>query len=98
MGKALLCCQNNCFSKVIVESNFAELVDFNNSNRICSLELVWILEDIKLICEHFISIFFVSVNPAALALTSIAKQNKEAIVLLEKCPFFLFFIVKHDID
>ena len=80
MRKALLFCQNTCFSKVIVESNFAELEDFINSNRIYSLEVAWILEDIKLICEQFISIFFVSVplkcNRATLVLASVAKKNE----------------------
>ena len=80
MRKALLFCQNTCFSKVIVESNFAELEDFINSNRIYSLEVAWILEDIKLLCEQFISIFFVSVplkcNRATLVLASVAKKNE----------------------
>ena len=44
-----------------MECYFIELVDLLNSERICSLVVVWILEDIKLICEQFVSIFFVTV-------------------------------------
>ena len=84
MRKALVFCLNTCFSKVIIESNFAERVDFINSDRICTLEEAWILEDIKLICEQFVSISFVFVplkcNCASLALASTAKENEEAIV------------------
>ena len=36
-----------------VECNFAELVDFLNSEIICSLEAAWILEDISLISDSF---------------------------------------------
>ena len=46
-------CQNTCFPKVIVESNFAKLIDFLTNDRICSLEVAWILEDIKLISDSF---------------------------------------------
>ena len=102
MRKALVFCLNTCFSKVFVESNFAEPVDFINSDRICTLEMAWILDDIKLICEQFVSISFVSVplkcNYAALALVSAAKENEEAIVWLEECLSFLFPIVQHDIN
>ena len=42
-----------------MECNFAELVDLLNSDRVCSLEVAWILEDIKLICDQFVSISFV---------------------------------------
>ncbi|KAL0013241.1 hypothetical protein SO802_000310 [Lithocarpus litseifolius] len=94
---ALLFCQNISFTKII-----AELVDLLNSDRICSLEVAWILEDIKLICEHFVDISFVSVllkcNRVALALASVAKENEEAIVRIEECLSFLFLIVQHDIE
>ena len=84
MRKALVFCLNTCFSKVIIEGNFVELVAFINSYRICTLEVAWILEDIKLICEQFVSISFVSIplkcNCTALALSSAAKENEEAIV------------------
>ena len=43
---------------IIVECNFAELVDLLNSDRVCSLEVAWIWEDIKLICNQFVSISF----------------------------------------
>ena len=76
---------------------FAKLVDFLNFNRICYLEVaVWILEDIKLICEQFVSISFVYVplrcNRAALALASSTNER------LEVCPSFLFLIVQCDIE
>ena len=97
MRKALVFCQNSCFSKVIVESDFAKPVDFINSDRICTLEVAWILEDVKLICKQFVSISFVSVplkyNRAALALASVTKENAKTIIWLEKCPSFLFSIV-----
>ncbi|XP_075654704.1 uncharacterized protein LOC142624852 [Castanea sativa] len=99
---ALLFCQKISFTKITAESNFAELVDLLNSDRTCSLEVAWILEDIKLICEHFVDISFVSVplkcNRAALALASVAKENEEAIVWIEECPSFLFPIVQLDIE
>lgn len=41
MRKVLLFCLNNCLSKAIVESNFAELVDFINSDRICTRLGFW---------------------------------------------------------
>ena len=103
MRKALVFCLNTCFSKVFVESNFAEPVDFINSDRICTLEMAWILEDIKLIREQFVSISFVSVPlkckcAALAALVSAAKENEEAIVWLEECLSFLFPIIQHDIN
>ena len=39
MRLALLFCQNTSFHKVMVECNFAELVDLLNSDRICCLEV-----------------------------------------------------------
>ena len=39
MRLALLFCQNTSFHKVMVECNFAKLVDFLNSDRICCLEV-----------------------------------------------------------
>ena len=54
----LLFCQNTSFLNIIVECNFAKLVDLLNSDRVCSLEVAWILEDIKLICDQFVSISF----------------------------------------
>ena len=90
------------FLNILVECNFAELVDLLNSDRVCSLEVAWILEDIKLICVQFVSISFVSVpmkcNRAALALANAAKENEEVIVWLEECPSFLFLIIQHDIQ
>ena len=98
----LLFCQSTNFSNIIVECNFAELMDLLNSDRVCSSEVAWILEDIKLICDQFVSISFVSIpmkcNRAALALANAAKENKEAVVCLEECPSFLFPIVQHDIQ
>ena len=80
MRKALLFCQSVSFSKVEVECNFAELVDFLNSNRICSLEAAWILEDISFIRDSFDCISFTCIplrcNRAALALASAAKRKK----------------------
>ena len=73
----------HCFSKVEVECNFAELVDLLNSDRICSLEVAWILEDITLIRDIFyftISIIIASIllryNSDALTLTNAAKKKK----------------------
>ena len=64
-------------------------MDFINSDRICSLEVPWILEDIMLICDHFVSISFVFVllkcNHATLALASATKENEEAIISLSHC-------------
>ena len=37
----LLFCQNTSLSNIIVECNFAELVDLLYSDRICSLEVTW---------------------------------------------------------
>ena len=66
-------------------------------DRICTLDVARILEDIKLICGQFVSISFVFVtlkcNRAALALASVVKENEEAIVWLEECPSFFFPIV-----
>ncbi|XP_075665728.1 uncharacterized protein LOC142635465 [Castanea sativa] len=90
------------YASLKISSNFAELVDLLNSDRTCSLEVAWILEDIKLICEHFVDISFVSVplkcNRAALTLASVAKENEKTIVWIEECPSFLFPIVQHDIE
>ena len=44
-----------------VESNFAELVDLLNSDRICSLEVAWILEDIAIIKDSFNFISYSSI-------------------------------------
>ena len=41
-----------------MECNFAELVDLLNSNRICSLEVGWILEDVAIIKDSFNFISF----------------------------------------
>ena len=96
--KALLFYQSTSFSKVEVECNFAELVDFLNTDRICSLEAAWILEDISLISDSLDFISFISIhlrcNHAALALASAAKEKEEAIVWLEECSSFLFPIVQ----
>ena len=99
--KALLFCQSTRFSHVQVECNFAELVDLLNSDRICSLEVAWILEDIVIIKHSFNFISFSNIplrcNRAALALVNAAKEKEEAIVWLEECPSFLFSIVQSDI-
>ena len=54
------------------------------SDRIFSLEVAWILEDINLIKDSFAFISFHSIplwgNRAALALASAAKKEEEAIV------------------
>ncbi|KAL0013847.1 hypothetical protein SO802_000916 [Lithocarpus litseifolius] len=101
LRKALLFCQSISFSYVQVESNFAELVDLLNSDRICSLEVAWILEDIAIIKDSFNFISFSSIplrcNRAALALANAAKEKEEVIVLLEECPSFFFPIVQSDI-
>ena len=95
--KALLFCQSTSFSHVQVECNFAELVDLLNSDRICSLEVAWILEDIAIIKGSFNFISFSSIplrcNRAVLALANAAKKKEEVIVWLEECPSFLFPIV-----
>ena len=84
-----------------VECNFAELVDLLNSDRICSLEVTWILEDISIIKDSFVLISFSSIplhcNCAALALTNATKVKEEVIIWLEKCPSFLFLIVQSDL-
>ena len=58
LRKALLFYQSTSFSQVQVECNFAELVDLLNSNRICSLEVGWILEDVAIIKDSFNFIYF----------------------------------------
>ena len=102
MSLALLFCQCTSFSKVIVECNFAELLDLLNSDRrteFCSLEAAWIIEDICLIRDSFYFISFDSIllrcNRIALARASATKED-ETIVQLEKCHFFLFSNVQHD--
>ena len=84
-----------------VECNFAELVDLLNSDRICSLEVAWILEDIAIIKENFNFISFSSIplrcNRAALALANVAKEKEEVMIWLEECPSFLFPIVQSDL-
>ena len=57
MRLALLFCQNTSFLKVMVECNFAELVNLLNSDRICCLEAAWIIEDIGLIRDRFFFLF-----------------------------------------
>ena len=98
MRKALLFCQSTSFSQVEVECNFAKLVNFINSDRICSLdEAAWISEDISLISDSFDFISFTSIllrcNHAALALSSATKEKNEIIVWLKECLFSLFLIV-----
>ena len=84
LRKALLFCQSTSFSHVQVESNFADLVDLLNSDRICSLEVAWILEDIAIIKDSFNFISYSSIplrsNRAALTLTNAAKEKEEVIV------------------
>ena len=67
-----------------VECNFAELVDLLNSDRICSLEVAWILEDIVIIKHSFNFISFSSIplrcNRAALALVNAVKEKEEVII------------------
>ena len=46
------------FLKVEEECNLAKLVDLLNFDRICSLEVAWILEDINLIRDSFDFILF----------------------------------------
>ena len=58
LRRALLFCQSTSFSQVQVESNFAELVDLLNFDRICSLEVAWILDDIAIIKDSFNFIYF----------------------------------------
>lgn len=83
MRVALLFCQSISFFKLYVECNFAELMDLLISDRICFLEVAWILEDINLIKDSFAFISFHNIplrcNRAALTLASIAKEE-EAIV------------------
>ena len=90
------------FSKVQVECNFAELVDLLNSDRLCSLEVAWILEDIAIIKEYFNFVSFSSIplrcNRAALALANVAKEKEEVMIWLEECPYFLFPIVQSDLQ
>ena len=81
LRKALLFCQSTSFSHVQVESNFAELVDSLNSDRI---EVAWILKDIAIIKDSFNFISYSSIplrcNRAALTLTNAAKEKGEVIV------------------
>ena len=92
----------HCFSKVEVECNFAELVDRLNSDRICSLEVAWILEDITLIRDifYFTIIIIVSIllrcNSDALTLTSTAKEKENVIAWLKEYLSFLFPILLQD--
>ena len=93
----------HCFSKEEVECNFAELVDLLNSDRICSLEVAWILEDITLIRDIFyftIIIIIASIllrcNSDALTLTSAAKEKENVIAWLEEYLSFLFPILLQD--
>ena len=62
------------------------LVDLVNLDMSCFSEVAWILEDVKLICEQFVSISFINIslkcNSVTLALTSVIKENKEIIVWL----------------
>ena len=99
--KALLFCQSISFSKVEVECNFAKLVELLNSDRICSLEVAWTLEDISCIRESFVFISFSSIpllcNHAVLALAGATKEEDKAIVWLEECPSFLFPIVQRNL-
>ena len=99
--KALLFCQSTGFSKVQAECNFVELVDFLNSDKICSLEVAWILEDIAIIKENFNFISFSSIplrcNRAALALANAAKEKEEVMIWLEECLSFLFPIVQSNL-
>ena len=101
MRLALLFCQNTSFYNVMVECNFAELVDLLNLDRICYLEAAWIIEDISLIRDSFSFISFRSIplrcNRATLALASAAKKKEKVIVWLEECPSFLFPIVQSNL-
>ena len=101
MRKALLFCQSTSFSQVEVECNFAKLVNFINSDRICSLEAAWISEDISLISDSFDFISFTNIplrcNCAALALSSATKEKDEVIVWLKECSFSLFLIIQRDL-
>ena len=60
MRKALLFCQANFFSNLIVKHTFGELVD-HLKYMICLLEVAWFIKDINLICEIFYYISFDSV-------------------------------------
>ena len=61
MRAALLFCQSISFFKLYVECNFVELMDLLISDRIFSLEVAWILEDINLIKDSFAFISFYSI-------------------------------------
>ena len=61
MRAALLFCQSVSFFKLYVECNFVELMDLLISDRIFSLEVAWILEDINLIKDSFAFISFHSI-------------------------------------
>lgn len=58
MRVAQLFYQSISFLKLYVECKFAELMDLLISDRICSLEVAWILEDINLIKDSFAFISF----------------------------------------
>ena len=62
LRKALFFCQSSSFSQVQVECNFAEVVDLLNFERICSLEVAWILEDIAIIKDIFNFISFYNIH------------------------------------
>ena len=101
LRKALLFCQSISFSQVQVECNFVEVVELLNSNRICSLEVAWILDDIAIIKDSFNFISFSSIplrcNRAAIVLANAVKEKEEVIVWLEECPSFLLPIVQSDL-
>ena len=79
MRMALLFCQSIYFLKLYVECNFAKLMYLLISDRIFSLEVAWILEDVNLFKDSFTFISFRSLllrcNRAALALVSAAKEE-----------------------
>ena len=84
----------HCFSKVEVECNFAELVDLLNSDRICSLEVAWIFEDITLIRDSFDFIIIIASIP--LWCNSAAKEKENIIAWLGEYLSFLFPILLQD--
>ena len=61
LRKALLFCQSISFSQVQVECNFAEVMELLISDKICSLEVAWILKDIAIIKDSFNFISFSSI-------------------------------------
>ena len=99
MRMALLFCQGIYFFKLYVECNFAKLMYLLISDRICSLEVAWILEDINLFKDSFTFISFRSTplrcNHVALVLIGAAKEE-EVILWLEEYPFFPFPILHRD--